>query len=112
MRNAWHPVAWLGRVLGPVGRGLKTRPPCVAFAGGALVWLAMAVVLGMVACSFFAAVAGVLLSSSLATGDPTVGPGYLLPAFAAAFLGSTQFRNGRFNVLGTVVAVYVLATGS
>lgn len=71
----------------------------------------LVVVLSMVACSLFAAVAGVLLSSSLATGDPTVGPGYLLPAFAAAFLGSTQFRNGRFNVLGTVVAVYVLATG-
>ncbi|WP_432824945.1 ABC transporter permease [Dactylosporangium sp. CA-092794] len=69
------------------------------------------VVLSMVACSVLAAVAGILLSSSLATGDPTVGPGYMLPAFAAAFLGSTQFRNGRFNVLGTVVAVYVLATG-
>ncbi|MCS7476787.1 ABC transporter permease [Umezawaea endophytica] len=69
------------------------------------------VVLGLVSCSLLAAVAGVLLSSSLATGDPTVGPGYLLPAFAAAFLGSTQFRDGRFNVLGTVVAVYVLATG-
>lgn len=71
----------------------------------------MVVILSMVAGSLLAAVAGVLLSSSLATGDPTVGPGYMLPAFAAAFLGSTQFRNGRFNVLGTVVAVYVLATG-
>lgn len=48
-RNAWHPVAWLGRVLGPVGRWLKTRPPRSAFAGGALVWLAMAAVLGVVA---------------------------------------------------------------
>jgi ribose transport system permease protein len=69
------------------------------------------VVACLVSCSLLAAVAGILLSSSLATGDPTVGPGYMLPAFAAAFLGSTQFRNGRFNVLGTVVAVYVLATG-
>jgi ribose transport system permease protein len=54
---------------------------------------------------------GILLSSQLATGDPTVGPGYLLPTFSAAFLGSTQFRGGRFNVWGTVIAVYVLATG-
>jgi ribose transport system permease protein len=69
------------------------------------------VVMSLVSCSVLAAVAGILLSSSLATGDPTVGPAYMLPAFAAAFLGSTQFRNGRFNVLGTVVAVYVLATG-
>ncbi|MBL0885920.1 ABC transporter permease [Myceligenerans indicum] len=69
------------------------------------------VILTLVCCGVLAATAGILLSSSLATGDPTVGPGYLLPAFAAAFLGSTQFRNGRFNVLGTVVAVYVLAIG-
>ncbi|GAB2480292.1 ABC transporter permease [Nocardiopsis aegyptia] len=69
------------------------------------------VIVSLVCCGVLAATAGILLSSSLATGDPTIGPGYLLPAFAAAFLGSTQFRNGRFNVLGTVVAVYVLAIG-
>ena len=35
----------------------------------------------------------------------------LLPAFAAAFLGSTQVQPGRFNVWGTLIAIYVLATG-
>jgi ribose transport system permease protein len=40
-----------------------------------------------------------------------VGPGYLLPVIAAVFLGSTQFRGGRFNIWGTVVAAYVLAVG-
>ena len=39
------------------------------------------------------------------------GQPYLLPAFAAAFLGATQFKSGNVNVLGTLVAVYVLATG-
>jgi len=48
-RDAWHPVAWLGRVLGPVGRWLKGRPPGPAFVGGALAWLVLAVVLGAVA---------------------------------------------------------------
>ena len=48
-RDAWHPVAWLGRALGPIGRRLKARPPRTAFAGGAVVWLAMAGVLGAVA---------------------------------------------------------------
>ena len=48
-RNAWHPVAWLGRVLGPIGRWLKAQSPGSAFAGGALVWLVMAAVLGAVA---------------------------------------------------------------
>jgi ribose transport system permease protein len=35
----------------------------------------------------------------------------LLPAYAAAFLGSTQIRPGYFNPWGTIISVYVLATG-
>jgi ribose transport system permease protein len=69
------------------------------------------VVLALALCGAIAALAGTLQSARLATGDPTVGPGFLLPAFAAVFLGSTQFRGGRYNVWGTVVAVVVLATG-
>jgi len=65
----------------------------------------------LVACGIIAGLAGALVSSQLATGDPTIGPGYLLPTYAAVFLGSTQFRGGRYNVWGTVVAVYVLAIG-
>jgi ribose transport system permease protein len=34
-----------------------------------------------------------------------------LPAFAAVFLGSTQIKPGRANVLGTIVAVYLLVIG-
>ncbi|WP_159502253.1 ABC transporter permease [Microbacterium sp. 18062] len=58
-----------------------------------------------------AALAGALLTSRINAGDPTVGPGFLLPALTAVFLGSTQFRGGRFNVWGTIVAMYVLAVG-
>jgi ribose transport system permease protein len=35
----------------------------------------------------------------------------LLPAFAAAFLGSTTLFVGRFNPWGTLIAVYFLVTG-
>jgi ribose transport system permease protein len=71
-----------------------------------------AVILGsLMACGLLASIAGMLVTSKLANADPTIGAGYLLPAFTAAFLGSTQFRGGRFNVWGTVLAVYVLATG-
>jgi len=71
-----------------------------------------AVIIGsLMACGAISAAGGILLSASLGTGDPTSGPAYLLPAFSAVFLGSTQFRSGRFNVWGTVVAVIVLATG-
>lgn len=60
--------------------------------------------------SALAGVAGICAAAALGAGDPTVGPGYLLPAFAAVFLGATQFRGGRFNPWGTVVAVLLLGT--
>ena len=65
----------------------------------------------LVLCGLITAFAGMLVTARLANADPTIGPGYLLPAFTGAFFGSTQFRGGRFNVFGTLLAVYVLATG-
>jgi ribose transport system permease protein len=95
----------------PAGRRVYATGGNIDAARLAGVRTAHVVVLSLVSCGLIAAFAGALLSSRLATGDPTVGPAYLLPAYAAAFLGSTQFRGGRYNVWGTVVAVYVLATG-
>jgi adenosylcobinamide-phosphate synthase len=46
-RNAWHPVAWLGRVLGPLGDGLCRWPPAAAFAAGAVAWCGIAGLLGL-----------------------------------------------------------------
>ena len=57
-----------------------------------------------------AGLAGVLFSSQSGP-SLTFGAALLLPAYAAAFLGSTQLQPGRFNVWGTVLAVFVLATG-
>ena len=49
--------------------------------------------------------------ASLAGPSLTYGASLLLPAFAAVFLGSTQIIPGRFNVWGTVLSIFVLATG-
>ncbi|ODU07315.1 MAG: hypothetical protein ABS81_01810 [Pseudonocardia sp. SCN 72-86] len=68
-------------------------------------------VLALAVAGACAALAGILLLSKVSAAQPGVGPEYLLPAFAAVFLGSTQFGSGRFNVWGTIVAVYVLGTG-
>lgn len=65
----------------------------------------------LVTGSAIAGVAGVLACAQLGAGSPTVGQPYLLSSLAAVFLGSTQVKPGRPNVWGTVVAVYVLATG-
>lgn len=59
-----------------------------------------------------AGVAGVVIASNLGTGDPSVGTSYLLPAYAATFLGATQLRPGRFNAWGVVIAVILLQTGT
>lgn len=55
--------------------------------------------------------AGVVLLSQIQSASPGLGPPYLLDAYAAAFLGATQIRPGRFNVWGTVIGVFMIATG-
>jgi ribose transport system permease protein len=66
----------------------------------------------LMASSTIAAVTGAVLTLRIGIGSPTIGSPYLIPAFTAAFLGSTQLGRGRFNVWGTVIAVYALATGT
>jgi ribose transport system permease protein len=62
-----------------------------------------------VASGVLAGLGGILIAARLGSAQPGLGANLILPAFAAAFLGATTIRPGRFNVLGTVVAVYVLA---
>lgn len=57
------------------------------------------------------AVAGVMQAGTVGSADPTAGPSFMLPAFAAAFLGATAVRIGKFNVWGTMIASYLLFTG-
>jgi ribose transport system permease protein len=68
--------------------------------------------IAFVSSGLIAGFAGVVLSSSLFSGQPSGGASYLLPAFAAVFLGATQFRPGRFNSWGTVLAVLLIGTGT
>jgi ribose transport system permease protein len=64
----------------------------------------------LIAAGGIAGLAGVFFTSL--TGPAlSFGATLLLPAFAAAFLGSTQLQPGKFNVWGTLIAIYVLATG-
>lgn len=69
------------------------------------------VTLSLVLCGVIAAFAGIVQASIIGLASKDIGPQFLLPAFAAAFLGATQFKGGRFNVWGTVLAVYTLEAG-
>jgi ribose transport system permease protein len=66
---------------------------------------------GLIASATIASFAGVVFAAQLGDSPFDAGTPYLLPAFSAAFLGATQVRPGRFNVWGTVIAIYLLAIG-
>jgi ribose transport system permease protein len=66
--------------------------------------------LGFVIVGLTAAVVGIILTSQGGSYTPNAGSPYLLPAYAAAFLGAACFKPGEFNVPGTVVGVLFLST--
>ena len=66
---------------------------------------------GFVCAGVMGAAAGVLYVGTTAAADPSSGLTFLLPAFAAAFLGATSMTPGRFNPWGTIISVYFLVTG-
>jgi ribose transport system permease protein len=101
----WWVLEWTpaGRYLRAVG-GSTEAARLAGVATGRWTWL------GFVGSGFIAGIAGVLYGSQSGP-SLTFGQALLLPAFAAVFLGSTQLTPGRPNVWGTLLAVYVLATG-
>jgi ribose transport system permease protein len=66
---------------------------------------------GFVLAGLLAAVGGILVTAQVGAADATSGPSFLLPAYAAAFLGATAIRPGFFNVWGTVIAIFLVAVG-
>jgi ribose transport system permease protein len=69
----------------------------------------LVVLASFVIAGALAGIAGVVELARTGSGNPQVGPGYTLSALAAAFLGSTTIRPGRFNVPGTIVGVFFVA---
>ena len=64
----------------------------------------------LVASAVLSGVGGVIYAAQVVSFSNSYGQAFLFPAFAAVFLGATQFRN-RPNVWGTMLAVFVLAFG-
>jgi ribose transport system permease protein len=54
---------------------------------------------------------GMLASAGIGGFDPNSSQTYLLPTFATVMLGTAVIQPGRFNPIGTFVAIYFLATG-
>jgi ribose transport system permease protein len=64
-----------------------------------------------VAAGLIAGLGGIIATAGLGGFNPSVSQTYLLPTFAATFLGTAAVQPGRFNPLGTFIAIYFLATG-
>lgn len=67
------------------------------------------IVLAFAAGGCVVGIGGALYGAQLGTGTQSLGGTLLLPAFAGAFLGATTITPGRFNVIGTIIAVLLLA---
>lgn len=104
-------VLWYVFEYTPLGRRLLIagRGPVVARLTGIRVKRirAGALIMSGVICGF----AGALYAGTSGAAAPTGGTEFLLPAFAAAYLGATTIYPGRFNPIGSIVAVYFLVFG-
>jgi ribose transport system permease protein len=102
----WYYLAYTasGRLLLFVGRGREVA----RLSGVAVDRVRLG---GFLTSGFLGAVAGALYVGATGAADPSSGLSFLLPAFAAAFLGATSITPGRFNPWGTLISVYFLVTG-
>ena len=59
--------------------------------------------------ALYSGVAGIILLGVTGAGNPRVGPEFMIPAIAAAFLSVAAIKPGRFNAWGAFVAIIFLA---
>ena len=67
------------------------------------------IVLAYVACSCFAALAGVFLAGRIASGDPNVGLFFELDTITAVAIGGTQLAGGIGSLHGTIIGALIMA---
>jgi ribose transport system permease protein len=102
-------VLWIALQMLPVGRQMlavganRRAAELTGLRGNARV------IGAFVAGGLVVGIGGALYGANLGAASNATGPTLLLPAFAGAFLGSTAISPGRYNVIGTVVAVLLLA---
>ena len=102
-------VLWIVLERLPVGRGLYVIGSNARAAQLSGIDVERSVTAAFTTSGVLCAMAGILLGSILRSGTPSVGPEYLLPAFAGSLLGATSIRPGRVNVGGTLLAILILA---
>jgi ribose transport system permease protein len=105
-------VLWYVLEYTPMGRHLFFTGEGREAARLAGVRVARIRVVGLVCSALGAWLAGVILAGQTDGAVTTFGQPFLLPAFAAAFLGATTIKPGRYNAWGTLFSVLLLAVGT
>ncbi|WP_171909666.1 ABC transporter permease [Rhodobacter sp. 24-YEA-8] len=70
------------------------------------------VVLAFVICAVLSGFCGFIYTSRQGSLTPLFGASMTLPAFAAVFLGYVTLAHRRFHIIGTVIGVYIIGTGT
>jgi ribose transport system permease protein len=68
-----------------------------------------ALAISFITASLLSGLAGLLYLARAGGASPAVGPGFTLPALAAAFLSAAAVKPGHYNVRGTLIAIFFLA---
>jgi ribose transport system permease protein len=102
-------LGWLTLRFLPFGRYVYAvgGSPETARLAGIRVKLILAAV--YVICGCGAAIAGVMVTSSLGVGEPTAGSLTNLDAIAAVVIGGTSLMGGRGSIWGSVIGAFILA---
>lgn len=101
-------VVWLLLEQTTYGRRLYAIGGNVVAARLAGVRVRVLMLIAFVMSGLGAGIAGLMLTSRLASANPTQGDGLMLNAIAAVFLGVTVSEEGEPRVLGTLVGVLIL----
>lgn len=103
-------LLWVMATQTPVGRSMYAIGGSREASRLAGIRIGRVTILALAISGAMAALGGIILSSTVASGQPGAGDALLLDGFTAAAIGTVTFRRGEYNVLGTVLAVVLLAT--
>jgi len=67
--------------------------------------------MALIGAALLGVISGILLAARAGVGHPNIATGYMLPAWAAAYLGTAAIRIGFPNPWGTFLAIYLLSIG-
>lgn len=102
-------VLWLVLEYFPVGRRLYVVGANQRAADLSGLYSARYIRAAFIGSGALTALTGIVLAAQLRVAQPSLGPDYLLPVFAAVFLGATSVKPGRPNVWGSMIAVFLIA---